>query len=182
MPETTPRLLEEIELGFVWRGETPIQFIKLDIQIYLHKLSLLNTVSIPDIFGANRARSTAHNWVHKTDLQPKKGENPGHVAVDETVIRLNDEQYWLYAAVDPETNDLATQSLSPFKPTILLTRSSPNYVRNTTSPTPCFSSAAPHRFKTPALVTASITDAKSTVIGTASNVSSGNPITESPIF
>jgi len=29
-----------------------------------------------------------------------------HVAVDETVIRLNNEQYWLYAAVDPETNEL----------------------------------------------------------------------------
>jgi transposase-like protein len=26
--------------------------------------------------------------------------------VHETVIRLNNEQYWLYAAVDPEANDL----------------------------------------------------------------------------
>jgi len=32
--------------------------------------------------------------------------SPNHVAVDETVIRLNDEQYWLYAAVDLETNEL----------------------------------------------------------------------------
>ena len=58
------------------------------------------------IFGVNRARSTVHNWVHKADLQPDSGRSPDHVAVDETVIRLNDEQYWLYAAVDPETNDL----------------------------------------------------------------------------
>jgi len=47
-----------------------------------------------------------HNWVHKAELQPRSGQNPDHVAVDETVIRLNDEQYWLYAAVDPETNEL----------------------------------------------------------------------------
>jgi len=26
--------------------------------------------------------------------------------VDEAVIQFNDEQYWLYAAVGPETNDL----------------------------------------------------------------------------
>jgi putative transposase len=53
-----------------------------------------------------RQRSTVHNWVHKADLQPENGQNPDHVAVDETVIRLNDEQYWLYAAVDPKTNEL----------------------------------------------------------------------------
>jgi transposase-like protein len=49
--------------------------------------------------------SYAHNWVHKADLQPESGRSPDHVAVDETVIRLNDEQYWLYAAVDPEANE-----------------------------------------------------------------------------
>ena len=26
--------------------------------------------------------------------------------LDETVIRINDQQYWLYAAADPKTNDL----------------------------------------------------------------------------
>ena len=30
--------------------------------------------------------------------------NPDCVAVDPKRIRINDEQYWLYAAVDPETN------------------------------------------------------------------------------
>jgi len=29
------------------------------------------------------------------------------------VIRLNDEQYWLYAAVDPETNDLHHTQIEP---------------------------------------------------------------------
>ena len=29
------------------------------------------------------------------------------------MIRLNDEQYWLYAAVDPETNELLYTKLEP---------------------------------------------------------------------
>jgi len=29
------------------------------------------------------------------------------------VIRLNDEQYWLYAAVDPETNEVPQATLEP---------------------------------------------------------------------
>lgn len=39
--------------------------------------------------------------------------NPDHVAVDETVIQLNDEQFWLYASVNPDTNRLLHVKLSP---------------------------------------------------------------------
>lgn len=98
--------LSEIELGFVEREATPEKFMKLGIQLHLRGLSLSNTISVLDKFGVDRARSTLHNWVHKADLQPEEGQDPDHVAVDETVIRLDDEQYWLYAAVDPATNDL----------------------------------------------------------------------------
>ena len=87
--------------------------MKLSIQPPLAELSLSNTVSILDIFGVERARSTVHNWVHKDDLQPEAGRCPDHVAVDETVIRLNDEQYCLYAAVDPDPNDLLHTKLEP---------------------------------------------------------------------
>ena len=87
--------------------------MKLSIQLHLAGLSLSNTVSIIEIFGVERARSTVHNWVHKADLQPEEGHSPDQVAVDETVIRLNDEQYWLYAAVDPELNELPHTTLEP---------------------------------------------------------------------
>jgi transposase-like protein len=105
--------LEEINLEFVEREATPRLLMKLSIQLHLAGLSLSNTVSILEIFGVKRARSTVHNWVHKADLQPEAGRRPDHVAVDETVIRLNDEQYWLYAAVDPETNELLHTKLEP---------------------------------------------------------------------
>ena len=38
---------------------------------------------------------------------------PDHVAVDETVIRLDEERYWLYAAVDPDSNKLLHTKLEP---------------------------------------------------------------------
>jgi len=98
--------IDRIELDFVEREATPRLLMELSIQLHLAGLSLSNTVSILEVFGVERARSTVHNWVHKADLQPDEGRNPDHVAVDETVIRLNDERYWLYAAVDPETNKL----------------------------------------------------------------------------
>jgi putative transposase len=105
--------LDEIALGFVEREATPRLLMKLGIQLHLTGLSLSNTVSILEIFGVERARFTVHNWVHKADLQPSSDQGPDHVAVDETVIQLNDEQYWLYAAVDHETNELLHTTLKP---------------------------------------------------------------------
>ena len=86
------------------REATPRFLMKLGIQLHLAGLSLSNTVSVLEMFGIKRTRSTVYNWVHKADLQPESDQYPDHVAVDETVIRLNDEQYWLYAAVDSDTN------------------------------------------------------------------------------
>jgi transposase-like protein len=111
--------LDEIELGFVEREATPKLLMKLGIQLHLAGLSLSNTISILEIFGVERARSTVHNWVHKADLQPESDRNPDHVAVDETVIQLNDERYWLYAAVDPETNELLHTKLEPTRTNVL---------------------------------------------------------------
>jgi len=111
--------IDRIELGFVEREATPRLLMKLSIQLHLAGLSLSNTVSILEIFGVKRARSTVHNWVHKADLQPEEGRSPDHVAVDETVIRLNDEQYWLYAAVDPETNELLYTKLEPTRTNVI---------------------------------------------------------------
>ena len=105
--------LDETEVGFVERETTSKSLMKLGIESHLSELSLSNTVLILEMFGVKRARSTVHNWVHKADLQPESDQNPDHVAVDETVIRLNDEQYWLYAAVNPETNELLYTKLEP---------------------------------------------------------------------
>jgi len=108
------------ELGFVEREATPEPAMKLGIRLHLAGLSLSNTISVLDTLGVERCRSTVHNWVQKADLQPTNGANPDHVAVDETVIQLNDERYWLYAAVDPATNRLLHVRLFPTR-TLALT-------------------------------------------------------------
>jgi len=91
--------IDQIDLGVVEREATPELLMKLGIQLHPAGLSLSNNILIFEIFGVERARSTVHTWVHKADLQPEDGQSPDYVAVDETVIRLNGQQYWLYAAL-----------------------------------------------------------------------------------
>ena len=108
MPEIT-RLSDGsdwIELDFVERQRTPERAMKLGIQLQLAGLSLSNTTSVLEELGIERSRKAIHDWIQKAELQPTDGRNPNHVAIDETVIRINDQQFWLYAAADPETNDL----------------------------------------------------------------------------
>jgi transposase-like protein len=95
MPESA-RLndsLDDLQLEFVEREATPRLLVKLGIQLHLAVLSLLNIVSILEVFGVERARSLVHNWVHKADLQPESGRSPDHVAVNEMVIWYDGEKY-----------------------------------------------------------------------------------------
>jgi putative transposase len=55
----------------------------------------------------------------KPDLQPLDGANPDHVAVDETVTEPNDERFWLYAVVDPDTNSLLHLKLAPTRKQVI---------------------------------------------------------------
>ena len=95
-----------IDLEFVERERTPESAMALGIQSHLAGLSLSNTVELLEALGVQRSRKAVHDWVQKADLQPDAGQSPNHVALDETVIRIDGEQYWLYAAADPETNHL----------------------------------------------------------------------------
>ena len=102
-----------IELDFLKREATPGSAMKLGIRLHLGGLSLSDTVSILEKLGVHRHRTTVHRWVQKADLQPTDDADPNHVAVDETVIQLGTERYWLYAAVDPDTNRLLHVRLYP---------------------------------------------------------------------
>lgn len=107
MPEIT-RLSgssDWIELEFVERERTPEQIIEVGIQLHLAGLSLSNTKQYLEKLGVERSRTVIHNWVQKNNLQPSDDGTPNQIALDETVIRVNNKQYWLYAAFDPETNE-----------------------------------------------------------------------------
>ncbi|WP_226043268.1 IS6 family transposase [Natrinema sp. DC36] len=95
-----------IDLDFVERERTPRRLMELGIRLHLAGLSLSNTVRELERIGVERSRKAVHDWVHKCDIQPTVDEEPNHVALDETVIQLNEHRYWLYTAVDPETNNI----------------------------------------------------------------------------
>ncbi|WP_340100500.1 IS6 family transposase [Salinibaculum salinum] len=97
---------EWIDLDFVERERTPQPAMALGIQAHVAGLSLSNTVELLDSLGVQRSRKAIHDWVQKADLQPESGKSPNQIALDETVIRINDQQFWLYAAADPQSNEL----------------------------------------------------------------------------
>ena len=133
MPETN-RLSEPtewIDLEFVERQRTPEFAIQVGIQLHLAGLSLSNTKQHLERLGVNRSRTAIHDWVRKADLQPDCDVSPNQIAVDETVIRVNGQRHWLYAAVDPETNQFLHIRL-------FQTRFFVNSVRNSSSQTPRF--------------------------------------------
>ncbi|QCC49377.1 IS6 family transposase [Halobellus limi] len=101
------------ELAFVGREATPEQAMRLGIQLHLAEVSLSDTVSVLANVGVQRCRSPVQNWIQKADRQPTEGYEPNYVAVDETVIRVNDPRYWLFAAVDRDTSRLLHVRLFP---------------------------------------------------------------------
>jgi len=86
-----------IDVAFVERERTPERIIKEGIRHHLAGLSLSNTVALLGSLGVERSQTAVHNWVQKADLQPAGGVCPDRVAVDQKTIRINDEEYWLYA-------------------------------------------------------------------------------------
>ena len=95
-----------IDLDFVERERTPEPAMALGIQSHVAGLSLSNTVDLLASLGVQRSRKAIHDWVQKADLQLESGRSPNQIALDETVIRINDKQFWLYATADPQTNQL----------------------------------------------------------------------------
>jgi transposase-like protein len=82
-----------IDLGFVERERTPHQIIEVGIQLHLADLSLSNTKQFLENLDVERSRTAIHNWVQKADLQPTTEVEPNHIAINKTVIQLDDERW-----------------------------------------------------------------------------------------
>jgi hypothetical protein len=104
--------------------------MKLSIQLYLAASSRSNSVSLLDVFGIDWIWSP-FLIVHKADLQPESDRGRNHIAVDETVIQLDDEQCWLYAAVDPDSNDLLHINVEPTRTNVIADPFFPEFRENT---------------------------------------------------
>ena len=87
------------------------------------------------------------------------------------MIQLDDEQYWLYATVDPDSNDLLHTKLEPTRTNMIADQFLRNSAKNTMPMTRSFSLMARFHFSEPVANMASILDTNNIKIGTASNVS-----------
>ena len=81
--------------------------------------------------------------MQKADLQPADNASPDHVALNETVIRINGQRFWLYAAVDSSTNKFLYIRLFTTTTTALTQQFLRELQEKQMSPTPCFSSITP---------------------------------------
>ena len=109
----TERLSEWIELSFVERTRTPEWAIQLGIRCHLAGMSLRDASQFLDDLGVGRSHIAVHNWVHKVDLLPISTVSADQLAVDEKVIRINGNNYWLYGAFDPQTDEILHFRLFP---------------------------------------------------------------------
>ena len=66
-------------------------------------MSLRDASQHLETLGVDRSHVAIHDWVHKADLQPISTVIEDQIAVDEKMIRVNGDEYWLYGAIDPET-------------------------------------------------------------------------------
>jgi transposase-like protein len=115
MPEFD-RLSESIawiDLSFVERDRTPEWAIQVGIRCHLAGMSLRDASQFLDELGVQRSHVAIHEWVHSADLQPISTVTADQLAVDEKMIRLHGQQFWLYGAVDPQTNEILHVSLFP---------------------------------------------------------------------
>jgi len=102
-----------IDLSFVERDRTPRWAIEVGIRCHLAGMSLREVSKHLELFGIKRSHVAIHNWVHKADLQPISTVSEDQLAVEEKMIRLHGQQFWLYGAVDPQTNEILHVSLYP---------------------------------------------------------------------
>ena len=102
-----------IDLSFVERDRTPRWAIEEGIRCHLTGMSLREVSKFLEQYGIDRSHVAIHNWVHKADLQPISTVSEDQLAVDEKMIRLHGQQFWLYGAVDPHTNEILHVSLYP---------------------------------------------------------------------
>ena len=90
-----------IDLSFVERERTPEWAIHVGIRCHLAGISLRYASRFLEKFGVKRSHVTIHEWVHKAELQPMSTVTADQLAVDEKMIRLHGQEFWLYAAADP---------------------------------------------------------------------------------
>jgi putative transposase len=86
------------------------------LAVLLHStgISVRETAAALEVFGVTRSHQAVFQWVHRVaeEAPDPPTAKPSRVAVDETAVKIGNEQQWLYAAIDVEMKLLLGVRLS----------------------------------------------------------------------
>jgi putative transposase len=93
------------------RTATPVRAFA--VRLHATGCSLRETQAILRLLGVERSHQAIFQWVHRVadSVSDPPSAQPTRVAVDETAVKINGEQSWLYAAIDLETKLLLDVAL-----------------------------------------------------------------------
>ncbi|WP_135306268.1 IS6 family transposase, partial [Haloarcula amylovorans] len=85
------------------RTATPVRAFA--VRLHTTGCSLRETQAILSLLGVEHSHQAIFQWVHRVSdsVGDPPMATPRRVAVDETAVKINGEQSWLYAAIDTET-------------------------------------------------------------------------------
>jgi transposase-like protein len=107
------KYIDWIDLSFMERERTPDWAIHVGIRCYLGGMSMRDASQFSERWKSNGVMLAIHHLVHKAHLQPVSTESTDQLGVDEKVTCINGDGYWLYGAVDPQTNEFLHLRLFP---------------------------------------------------------------------
>ncbi len=89
----------DVDCDEVWENEcipTPVRVF--GVRLHSMELLLQDVSAVLDLLGVDRSHGAVWNWTHT--LSKDQSDLRRWVAVDEKQIEVDDEDKWLYAAID----------------------------------------------------------------------------------
>lgn len=80
--------------------------MELEIRLCLAVIFFIYNNMKFDNFGVKRPRKVVHDRVQRADLQPVEGRGPNQIAIQKTVIRIDDQQFWPCVSANPEADEI----------------------------------------------------------------------------
>lgn len=106
---------------FVVRERTAIEVVQFGILLYLKGLSFRAVRSILVYLGREISHVAIWKWVQRFGRKVKSitflenGDMPSIIVVDETCIQIGNKEFYLYAAICPETRRIIYFDLYPMR-------------------------------------------------------------------
>ena len=101
--------------SFVERERRDPEVIALSILLYQQGLSLRRVQETMGYLDQDITYRGVHYWIQKlgSELEWNNGKLPNKVVVDETVVKVGGERWYLYAAINPNDRRIVYAAIYP---------------------------------------------------------------------